>query len=150
MLEYLPGLVDRLSLSDADFIEGRIDINQARPEVMMTIPGIDQTLVASIVASTAIGADGVPAAEVLAQRSTSGWLFIEGLVDLETLTELDPFLTTRGDVFRTQIVGYPGRGGPTTRLEVVLDGSIRPARTIFARDLTLLGRGYARHYLDSR
>ena len=76
------------------------------------------------------------------QYSTTGWLLIQGLVDLPTMRTLDGFLTTRGDVFRMQVVGHADRGGPVTRIEAVVDASVEIPQVIFQRTLTELGPGY--------
>jgi hypothetical protein len=45
-------------------------------------------------------------------------------------------------VYRAQIVSHADDAGPLTRIEAIIDGSMRPARPVFVRDLTALGRGY--------
>jgi hypothetical protein len=66
----------------------------------------------------------------------------EGLVLLEDMKKMMPFLTGGGSVFRAQAIGYFDQGGATARIEVVLDATERPARVIFWRDLSHLERGY--------
>jgi len=68
---------------------------------------------------------------------------IEGIIDLETMRELAPFVTARGAVFRMQIVGHYDVGGPFTRLEAVVDASGELPKVTFVRDLTELGKGYS-------
>lgn len=137
----LPELLDKLTTNGEEFIEGRINIGQAPREVLLAIPDIDEQLVESIVAaqqsgaSTAYGAGGT--------RTTSGWLLIEGLIDLEQMRSLDRYVTGRGDVFRVQAVGYFGEGGPTVRLEAVIDATQLPPQILSVRDLSELGRGYS-------
>jgi type II secretory pathway component PulK len=41
-------VADKLTVSDDDFLNGRININTAPPEVLATIPGMDQTLLTAI------------------------------------------------------------------------------------------------------
>ena len=72
----------------------------------------------------------------------AAWLLAEGLVDLDTLRTLGPWLTTGGDVYRFQAIGHFDQGGPNTRLEAMIDGTQSPPRIIFQRDLTSLGRGF--------
>ena len=57
--------------------------------------------------------------------------------------ELLPYVTTRGDVFRAQVVGYFDGGGVSARAEVVIDATIPLPRILFWRDISHLGRGYA-------
>ena len=56
---------------------------------------------------------------------------------------VDKYLTARGDVFKVQSVGFFDGGGPTARIEAVIDGSVTPAKIVSFRDLSDLGRGYA-------
>ena len=80
-------------------------------------------------------------------RRTAGWLVIRQLVPLTKMIELDPYLTTQGDVYRFQVVGYSEKGGPMTRLEAILDATgLNPALLKF-QDLTRLGAGYSREQL---
>ena len=61
---------------------------------------------------------------------------------MEVMKELMPFVTSGGAAHRAQIVGYFESGGPPARIEVILDASTVPARLVFWRDITHLGRGY--------
>jgi len=141
MQDYLPDLMDALTTSDKEVIRGRIDINQARIEVLSGIPGMSEDL-AERIARANIGADGEPLGENIALRNTTGWLYIEGLAELTDLRALDQYITTNGDVYSAQIVGHFDEGGPQTRLQTVIDSTEYPARVLHVRDLTHLGVGY--------
>ncbi len=144
MASYLPELFDALSVSDDPYIEGRINVNQARRDVLWGVPGMSEELVEAILEARAVDSEtGDSSADLQEQRATSGWLVIEGLVELETMRELDPFLTSRGAVFRMQVVGHYDAGGPFTRIEAVIDASGELPKVTFVRDLTELGKGYS-------
>jgi hypothetical protein len=135
----LPTLIDTLSISGDEFLEGRININQARREILIGLPNMTESLADSILAAQQVDP------ETLATRTTTGWLYTEGLVsDIWAMRELDKYLTARGDVYRAQILGFFDGGGPVARLEVLVDGTQLPPRVTFCRDLNDLGRGYAR------
>jgi hypothetical protein len=51
-------------------------------------------------------------------------------------------------VYSFQVLGHFDQGGPTTRLEAMVDGTKKPPRIVFQRDLTGLGRGFAPAVLD--
>jgi hypothetical protein len=122
-------------------VEGRININQARNEVLQAIPMIPVDAPASIIAARpAVSAQGSSA--VMLSRRSAGWLVVEKIVDLETLRKIGPWITTGGDVFSFQSIGHYDAGGPTIRLEAMIDGSEYPPAITFVRDLTHLGRGY--------
>lgn len=143
----LPELFDKLSVSGDAFVEGRININQARREILIGIPGMTEELADSIVSSQQISSDGVPLTDAIQRRGTTGWLLQDGLTDLPTLRSIDPFITARGDVYRVQVLGYSDGGGPVARLEAVIDATQTPPRVVFQRELDGLGRGYGKQFL---
>ncbi len=144
MVSFLPVLIDSVSITDDPMIEGRINVNQARREVLLGVPGLTEEIVDEILAARAVDSNtGEPSPDIQEQRATAGWLVIEGIIDLETMRELAPFVTSRGAVFRMQIVGHYDVGGPFTRLEAVVDASGELPKVTFVRDLTELGKGYS-------
>lgn len=143
----LPTIMDTLSVSGDAFLEGRININQARREVLVGLPNMTEQVVDAIVNAQLLDDSGAPRVDVLGTRTTTGWLFLEGVVDIWGMRDLDPYLTARGDVYRAQILGFFDGGGPVARAEVVVDGTQSPPRIVFFRDLNDLGRGYTRAQL---
>ncbi|MDB5339772.1 MAG: Type secretory pathway component PulK-like protein, partial [Planctomycetaceae bacterium] len=143
METYLPELLDLLSTNGSDqFIEGRINVNQAHKEVLLGLPGMTEDVAIKIVSAQARGANGEPLPDTDGKRSNTLWLYAESIVDLPTLRKLNPYLTGRGDVFRLQVMGHFDGGGPVARVEAVIDATQNPPQAIFFRDLTDLGRGY--------
>lgn len=138
----LPEIMDKLSTTGDTYLEGRININQARREILVGLPDITENTVSGILAAQAV--DGEPSGDALAQHATTGWLFTEGLVDIWGMRAIDPFITARGSVFRAQILGFFEGGGPVSRQEIVVDTTQVPPRIVFHRDLDDLGRGYTR------
>ena len=149
MADDLPQLYELFSMIEDVEILGRVDPNQARKEVLLTIPAEEMTveLAEAIAASSMIDGSGNPLENLIYQRATPGWLVLEGLVDMPTMRTLAQYFTTRGGVFRTQVVGHFDEGGPISRVEVVIDGTEYPARVKYIRDLTNLGKGYHRDQL---
>jgi DNA uptake protein ComE-like DNA-binding protein len=142
MASYLPDLFDKLTITAEKYIEGRINVNQAHKEVLLGIPNMTPVLADAIVAAQANLQNGASSSSG-SSRLTTGWLVSDGLTDLATLTQLDPYITARGDVYRAQIVGHFDAGGPMTRVEAVIDATQVPPQVIFFRDLTELGSGYS-------
>ena len=73
------------------------------------------------------------------------WLLTEGVVTLDEMKKIVPFVTANGSVFRAQVVGYFDQEGPAARVEVVINAvgaSLARPRVVFWRDLSNLGRGY--------
>ncbi len=142
ILNEFPKLEQILTVTDDAYIEGRININQARVEVLRAVPNMPTTVPDGIIAARpAVDLTGA-SANIMARRNTAAWILAEGLVDLETLRLLGPYITTGGDVYRFQVVGHFDQGGPTTRLEAMIDATEVPPKVTFVRDLTSLGRGY--------
>ncbi len=136
----LPQLMDTLSTTPDPYLEGRININQARREVLLGLPGMTPQIVDAIVAAQSV--DG--SSDITFRHATTGWLFVDQLVDVWGMRALDPYITARGDVYRAQIVGFFDGGGPVSRVEIMIDGTQRPPRISQFRDLSNLGRGYPR------
>lgn len=143
MQQYLPIIMDAFSLSDETTILGRVNINQARYEALIGLPGMTSNLADYIISQQMIDAGGQPLTDQISLRATSGWLVINGQVDLPTMRQLDQFITARGDVFRAQVIGHYYAGGPVCRLEAVIDATQQPPKVVQLRDLTDLGRGFS-------
>ncbi len=142
MREYLPRLMDAVSVRRSPFMVGRVNINLAPPEVLAGIPGMDSDLVERL-----IGARTLTAAEDPARRHPV-WLLTEGVVDLTRMRQLLPYLTTGGDVGRAQIIGYYDTRSPVVRFETVVDATRTPARQLYYKDLRRLGRGALLDVID--
>jgi hypothetical protein len=142
MQTYLPTLMDALTVVEGPEISGRINVNQARIEILLGIPDMTEEIAQAITSSPMIGAEGEALAELAAQRTNTGWLVSQGIVDLPTMVKLDRFLTGRGHVFRAQVVGFFESGGGYTRIEATIDSTESPAKVVSVSDLTELGRGY--------
>jgi len=142
LLERMPDFEEQFTHVDDAFLDGRININIARREVLLAIPDMTETIADMIVSMRPPIEDSGLASSVMAVRSSPTWLLGENVVDLNTLRRLGPWLTTGGDVFSFQVLGHFDQGGPTTRLEAMIDGTQNPPRIISQRDLTSLGRGF--------
>jgi DNA uptake protein ComE-like DNA-binding protein len=140
--ESLKLLVESFTTRDVEIIEGRININQARPECLYGLPDMPPELAEAIVAAAPVVADGQDVTSLLASRVTTGWLLMDGLTDQTTLRKLDRYITARGGVYRVNSVGHFDRGGPIARVEAVIDSTQLPPRVVFQRDLAHLGPGY--------
>jgi hypothetical protein len=57
-------------------------------------------------------------------------------VDKEMMKKLSKRLTTGGDVYRAQIIGFFDGQGTVNRAEVVIDATVKPPRPIFTKNLT--------------
>ena len=138
----LPVLLEQMTTTSAATLDGRINVNQARREVLLGIPGMPADLPDLIASHQLIDSDGQPLTDLIGQRGTTAWLLIDGLADLPTMQLLDRYLCARGDVISVQSIGSFDRGGAVSRIEAVIDATQIPPHIIFRRDLTRLGPGY--------
>ncbi len=138
MAVYLPVLMDHLAVNAAPTIPGRININQCSAVVLYGIPGMDPAVAEQILNNR----DAEPGDDRPNRRHET-WILAEGLVTLDEMKSLIPFICARGSVYRAQVVGYFEEGGPSSRVEAVFDATTVPARLVFYRDLSHLGRGFA-------
>jgi DNA uptake protein ComE-like DNA-binding protein len=137
MAGYLPKLLDNTTIVPSPTVPGRINVNQAPAAVLLSIPKLDGQTVDRIIS-------GRPAdpSQANSDRQYPTWLYVEGLVDLNTMKQIMPYVTTSGRVFRAQVVGFFDRPGPTSRIEAVVDATSPIPRLLFWRDLSHLGRGF--------
>ena len=136
---YLPLLMDALSVNESATIPGRININQAPRTILQGIPGMTEELVEQIIQKRAVELD--PENEDPNLKFES-WLLTTGIVTLDQMKSLMPFVTAGGDVFQAQVVGYFEDGGAASRTEAVFDTTGKIPRVVFWRDISHLGRGY--------
>lgn len=135
MRDELPRWMDGVTVIGGAPIYGRVNVNLAPPEVLAGVPGIDAALAQRIVTARRLVALDDPS------RRHAVWLLTDGLVDRAEMARLDRFLTTGGDVARCQIIGYYDARSPVARFETIVDGTDRPARQVYYKDLRRLGRG---------
>ncbi len=143
----LPELLDKLTTTKEEYLEGRININQARREILLGLPTMTEEIVNAIVAAQRLDSNGQPSLDTIRQHTTAAWLYAEGIVDIPGMMNLDPYITSHGDVYRVQVLGFFDGGGPVSRIEAMIDSTQLPPRVIAQRDLNELGRGYSRSHL---
>jgi len=147
ILTTMPLLLDGLSVTEDTSLPGRINVNQARRETLLGIPSMSEIIAQNILGSQVIDASGAPIGDEIANRSTTAWLVAEGLVTLQEMRVLDKYLTSRGNVYTAQIVGFFEEGGPFTRLETVFEATGSETKILLQRDLSNLGMGYSQTML---
>jgi len=135
---FLNKLMENVTSNPSATIPGRININQAPRLMLDGIPGMTPEIVEAIMSRRIQDPNSDQPF-----RDQETWLLIEGLVTLEEMTELMPYITAGGDVYRAQIVGYYDNLGPSARIEVILDATKAKPRIVSWKDISHLGRGYA-------
>ena len=138
-----PILMDRLTTVNAEAIPGRINIMECPREVLLGIPGFSEPVVDLVVAARTDGTQS----EV---RRFETWLVVEGILTLDEMKGILPFVTCGGDVYRAQIVGYLEGEAAFSRIEAIIDGAAAVPEVRFFRRLDHLGRGFSIPTLGQR
>ncbi len=142
LTQQLPKLLDAVTTTPFPVLRGRVSINHAPVNVLLAVPGMTDELAGRIVAARQANSAGEQAG-----RRVPTWLWTEGLVDLQKMKALLPYVSTGGDVVRAQIVARFDRPGPAARAEVIVDATSRPARILEWHDLRFHGPGYPLEWL---
>jgi DNA uptake protein ComE-like DNA-binding protein len=127
-LQTFYGITDRITVSDEDRINGRVNINTAPREVLAALIGGDGTAwqTADKIINHRKGLAGgmVSIADLL--RS--------GTVTVSTFKGMANYITTRSNVFTVRCVAVADRGnvaGSSLRTETVVDRSSRPCKVLY-------------------
>ncbi|HEX6960447.1 MAG TPA: hypothetical protein VF175_01160 [Lacipirellula sp.] len=123
-------------------VAGRVSINAASRPVLRSIPGLPATAIGRIVARRELEPD-----LVLSDQRHAIWLLIEGIVTLQEMKQIERYVTTGGDAFSGQVVGFFDAGPSAVRGEFVIDRSGTSPRLRAWRDLSPLGRGFTTQQL---
>jgi len=118
----LTKLLAETTTIEQPIIEGRIDITTASAIVLGAIPGLTPEIGQRIVQARQDSGAGQNAIESI------GWLVEKGIVDWVKLGEIEPYITTRSDVFSLQSVGFRDDRSPVYRSTVVIDARQIPAK----------------------
>ena len=73
---------------------------------------------------------------------TPAWLITQANFPASSLRAWDRYITATTQVYRVQVVGHFDAGGPSARVEAVIDTNQGLPRILYWRDLTELGKGY--------
>lgn len=126
-------LSERLSVTDADVIPGKININEAPLAVLLAVPGMDEQLAAAILARRR---DVVGTSAMTRRQQSPTWLVEERLIDKGRLRKLAPYITTGGDVYRGVSIGHADGMRNAVGLKFLIDATRSPARVLELRDVT--------------
>ena len=101
----------------------RINIQFADPRVLSTIPGIDANKALSITTR-----------RPSQPRTSVGWLVSEGLMTIEQLRTVAPFMTTGGDVWSGTSIGTAVQSSSLVANHFVIDATLPVARLLSAQE----------------
>ncbi|MCA9232461.1 MAG: general secretion pathway protein GspK [Planctomycetales bacterium] len=135
-------LLDYVAINSAKQIAGRVNLGEATRPVLQSIPGMTEIIVDQILSHR----DGTQRRDDQDSKHPL-WLLTEGIVTLEEMKQIAPYITLGGDVFSAQVIGYFEETTPRARAEVVLDRSGKTPRIVSWQELSQLGPGVARSVL---
>jgi len=128
-------LMDRFTTSTGQKINGLVNVNTARAEVLAALPGLDENLARQIVdVRTGLDPDA---------RGTTAWLYTSGVLDAAAFKAVAPKLTTRGFQYHVTCIGFGARCGQYRIMEGVVDLAEAQPRLVYLRDLTRVGPPFA-------
>jgi type II secretory pathway component PulK len=137
--QLMPLLLDSVTTNKASEIPARINVNTAPQAVLASLPGLTDADVQNIITQRpALSTTDAP--DPIFQ--TPAWLITQANFDPTTLKTLEKYITAQSQVYRVQSVGYFDTGGPTARVEAVIDTNAGRPRILYWRDLTELGKGF--------
>jgi len=143
----LPSLMDNLSIYSEPVITGRLNINQASRQLMLGIPGMTEEIVDEIIGVRDLVLDDPDGADL--NRNWETWVLAEGLVTLDEMKSMMPFISAKGHVLRAEIVGFFAEGKISSRASVVFDTTDLFPRILFWRDKSHLSLGYTKEFLGA-
>ncbi|WP_428304738.1 hypothetical protein [Lacipirellula sp.] len=131
-------LYDAAPPTTAQRVAGRVNVNQASRFVLQSIPSLPDAAVGKIISRR----EAEPDPAVSDQRHAL-WLLIDGVVTLDEMRQIERYVTTGGDAFSGQAVGFFDSGPAAARREFIVDRSGTTPHLRLQRDLTPLGRGFS-------
>ncbi|MBR5627325.1 MAG: hypothetical protein IKW74_06870, partial [Thermoguttaceae bacterium] len=134
--------LDYASTSPGTVIIGRVNINEAPRTVLEAIPDLTRSDVQQILSSRPSPENGIDD-----DHRHAAWLYTKGIVNLEKMKGLWNKITTGGDVYRGQVIGFLDKNLASNRAEIVLDNTVSPPRQVFHKDLTAYGAGFPNEIL---
>lgn len=125
-------------IGNAKRVAGRVNVNAATRVVLNSIPNLPAAAIGKIVSRRELEPD-----MSLSDQRHALWLLVEGIVTIDEMRLLERYVTTRGDVFSGQAVGFFDAGPSAARVEFIVDRSGTTPHVRLQRDLTPLGRGFS-------
>src|SRR5439155_23989778 len=135
----LPVLLDEVTTVRDAKLPARINVNTAPSAVLAALPGMADADTQSIMNNRPDLSASEPADPIY---QTPAWLITKANFTPQKMKSLDRYITARSQVYRVQALGYFDGGGPSARVEAVIDTNGGRPRIIYFRDLTELGKGF--------
>jgi hypothetical protein len=137
--QQLPVLLDETTTTQDTELPARINVNTAQQPVLLALEalGLQDADVQNILTNQPPTSGAIDPI-----YQTPAWLMTQANLTAQQMQSLERYVTARSQVYRVQSVGFIEGGGPTVRLEAVIDTNGGQPRISYWRDLTELGRGF--------
>jgi type II secretory pathway component PulK len=137
--QLLPLLLDLTTTSRSTDLPPRINVNTAPQTVLAALPSLTDADVQAILSSRPPLSSSDPPDQIF---NTPAWLITEANLQPNTVRAIERYATARTQVYRVQAIGYFDGGGPTSRVEAVIDTNNGRPRIVYYRPLDELGKGF--------
>jgi type II secretory pathway component PulK len=132
-------LLDETTTTQAKELPARINVNTASQPVLAALPGLTDADVQAVIQHQPGLSGGDPSDPSF---QTPAWLITQANLPAKKLQTLDRYITARTQVYRVQSLGTFDNGGPSARVEAVIDTNGGRPRILYYRELTELGKGF--------
>ena len=127
-MEEFEQVADRLTTSDEDELVGRVNVNTAPREVLLCLPGLDESDVTALMSARG---------ETDAKTGSVAW--VAQALPEEKAVGIGGQITTRSHQFSADIVAVSGDGRAFKRYRMVVDAAGEVPRVVYWKDRTHLG-----------
>jgi type II secretory pathway component PulK len=121
-------LADQLTTRTEKTIKGLININTAPHDVLLALPGLDESDVTALLSARP---------DVTTQAPSLAW--VADALKADKAAGIGDLITSRSYQFSANIVSVAANGRSFRRCRVVVDASSSPPKVIYRQDLTGLG-----------
>jgi type II secretory pathway component PulK len=136
----LPLLLDQTTTVQGNDLPPRININTAPQTVLSALPMFTEADVQAIIGARPSWATLNTAPDPI--FNTPAWLLTEAKLSPAALSAAERYITARSGIYSFQAIGYFDGGGPTTRLEAVIDTNYGRPRIVHLQDLSETGKAF--------
>jgi type II secretory pathway component PulK len=128
--EEFAAVADSITTSTAKTFKGLINVNTAPKEVLMGLPGLEESDATALIARR--NESGV-------DTTTIAWVWVAGVLTQAKADAIGERITARASRYSADILSLAGDGRAFRRCRIVVDASKSPPAVIYRQDLTHLG-----------
>ena len=131
-------LLDYVTVDGDNGNSGRINIQRASRPVLLSIPDVTEVFADQVLSRRNSQVDSIRG-----EQRHAIWLLIDGIMTLDEFKEIWPYITTRGDVYSGQVIGFFDDGPAQVRARVILDRAGDKVQLVGFEDFRGLGPGFS-------